>query len=179
MQDFLTTQTSAFWFIQAIGFMAFILSSASAQFRKQRVMFGICVVADVIWTVHYFMLGAFTAAFAVSVAVLRTWLGVFIIPRQRAYVVATSVVMVTVMCAYHYGGLWYNWLPALTTLLYGLSVYYHEDYIKSRVLLMSVMVLWILFGVMANSLAGVIHASISLCSLCLGYYRHRKYLPMV
>ncbi|PCI01662.1 MAG: hypothetical protein COB76_00840 [Alphaproteobacteria bacterium] len=160
--------------VQACGFLAFGLSLVSYQFKNQRTMFAIRVCGDLIWAIHYFLLSAMTPAVTVLIASLRTFLSVFVCPKQRAVVVGVAIISVCGICVYYGSGDWKGYLPALTAIIYGLSTYYHENYKISRILMGAGLLVWICIGVLFQSYAEVISSSVGLISLALGFYRHKK-----
>lgn len=168
------TLTPFLIFTQVVGFLAFSVGMVSYQFKEQRKMFGLRVCADMLWTAHYFMLGALTPALTVGIAFVRTFLVVFVWPQHKTKVIVGAVLGVLAVCLITFDGRYINLLPAFTAVIYGLSVYYHEDYMKSRSLLALGAVFWILIGVTFGSMAEVVSSSISLVSVAVGYGRHRR-----
>ena len=162
--------------IQALGFVAFAISISSYQFKEQRKMFGMRVCSDMIWTVHYFLLGAITPALAVAVAFSRTFLVVFVIPQYKNYVILTAISLVIVITLLTEYTFWANWLPAISAVIYGLSNYFHEDYLKSRICMAIGLTMWLTIGIVFGSIPEVISSAIGLCSLFLGMRRHLKAL---
>ena len=161
-----------------MGFLAFAVGIVSYQFRAQKTMFGFRVTSDFIWSIHYYMLGAIAPAVTVFIAFLRTFLVVFVAPKYKTAIIIAAVLSVILVCFVTYEGYWPNLLPGLTAVFYGLSTYYHEDYIKSRSFMAIGCAFWILIGVMFHSYAEVISSSISLVSIAVGFGRHRRGLHM-
>ena len=167
-----------FIIVQAIGFLAFGLSLWSYQFKSQKVMFGINALTDAIWTVHYFFLNAYHVALTVLIAAIRTTLCVFVIPKYKVAIVALGIIIAWIICTFFYlqTNNVLDLLPAVTGIVYGLSTYFHEDYMKSRLLMVLGKILWIVIGCLSGSIAEIISSSMALGSIILGYVRHKKYL---
>lgn len=163
-----------FFWAQMVGFLAFIVSVLSYQFKSQKTMFALRVFDDALWTTHYFMLSAITPAISVMIAVLRTFFIVFVCPQYKVPILAAAVVSTLAVCIYFGGYAWQNYLPFFASLFYVSSVYFHEDYVKSRVLMGCGLCMWILIGVMFGSLAEIISSAIGISSLMVGFYRHKK-----
>jgi len=165
-------------FVQSIGFLAMALSMSSYQFKSQRTMFAIRVVSDFTWAVHYYLLDVIHVALTVFIASLRTFLTVFVIPQYRTWVVLGAIISVWFICTVLFlnNGNYLNFLPAITSIIYGISTYYHENYIISRMLMALGKIFWISIGVLSGSLPEVISSSIALFSIVFAYLRHRKLL---
>ena len=161
-------------FAQGVGFIALLVSISSYQFKSQRKMFGMRIGSDMLWTVHYLLLGAIVPAFAVAVAFCRTFLVVFAIPQYKTYIILVAISLIVLLAVFTGAGYWANWLPAISALIYGLANYYHEDYIKSRVCMAIGLMLWLTIGVVFGSIPEVVSSVIGLCSLLLGMRRHLR-----
>jgi len=166
--------TLSFLTIQAIGFLAFLVGVVSYQFRSQRTMFGFRVSADFIWVIHYALLGATSPALTVLVAFLRTFFVVFVWPQHKKAIIIVAVLAVCAVCAVTYKGHWPNLLPAFTAVLYGLAIYHHESYLKSRLFMAIGALFWILIGFYFHSYAEMLSSGISFISILVGYGRHRR-----
>ena len=141
-------------------------------------MFGMRVCSDIIWTAHYFLLGALMPALAVAVAFSRTFLVVFVIPQYKNYVIITAislVLLLTLLTDYTY---WANWIPFASAIVYGAANFYHEDYMRSRCLMGVGLLMWMTIGFVFGSIPEVVSSAIGLSSLLLGMYRHHKKLAI-
>lgn len=160
-------------FAQLVGFVAFAISISSYQFKEQRKMFGTRVVSDMVWALHYFMLGAIAPTIAVAIAFTRTFLVVFAIPQYKNVVIIAAISAIAFLSFYTADmSQWGNWLPLLSAFIYGLSNYFHEDYLKSRTLMAIGLSMWLTIGIVFGSVPEVISSAIGLCSLFLGMRRH-------
>lgn len=163
---------TSFIIIQAIGFLAFLISILSYQYKKQEQMFLLRVIADGTWALHYFLLVAMVPALTVLIATLRTYIVVFKYPQYKSYIILTAISLVCGVCTVLGENDLKSYIPALTALVYGASTYYHDSYFKSRLFMAIGLILWTTIGFMFNSYAEIISSSISLLSLMVGVYRH-------
>lgn len=168
------TYSTTFILIQAIGFAAFLVGVASYQFKDQLTMFGFRVAGDGVWALHYGLLGATSPALTVFIAFLRTFLVVFVCPKHKKTIVIAAILAVALVCGVTYDGYWPSLLPALTAVFYGLSTYYHEDYVKSRLFMAFGALFWIMIGFFFHSYAEMVSSSLSFVSILVGYGRHRR-----
>ena len=161
-------------FVQALGFVAFTISISSYQFKSQRKMFGMRVCSDMVWTVHYFLLGALVPSLAVAIAFTRTFLVVFVIPQYKTYVIITAISAIFLMTLLTGPGYWANWLPAVSAIIYGFAFYFHEDYLKSRIFMGLGLMFWLTIGVVFGSVAEIVSSTVGLTSLLVGMHRHLR-----
>ncbi len=166
------------FFIQLVGFIAFGLSTMAFQFKSQKIMIAMRAFADLIWTAHYWFLGGFAPALVILSAAFRSIFTVFVFPRHRVTVILIAWIGAASACAYFYNDNWLNLLPLLAHSIYGVAIYFHENYKINRSLMASGFIVWIVVGFVFGSYAEIISSSIGLCSLCLGFYRHRENRPV-
>jgi hypothetical protein len=161
-----------FIFVQTLGFVAFGISLLSYQFKNQKQMFAMRCVSDTIWVIHYFFLGAITPALTILIAVFRTGSVVFIFKNHRIKLLIFSMLFVVMICVYYGKGEWQNYLPILTAAVYGLSTYFHENYIVSRVLMAIGLCIWVWIGILFQSYPEIVSSSFGLMSLIIAFYKH-------
>lgn len=163
--------------IQLIGFVAFGLSTLAFQFKSQKIMIAMRAFADFIWTAHYWLLGGFAPALVILSAAFRSIFTVFVFPRHRVKVIAVAWFCAAAACFYFYNNNWLNFLPLLAHSIYGVAIYFHENYKINRCLMAIGFIVWIIIGFVFGSYAEIISSTIGFCSLCLGFYRHREKQP--
>lgn len=168
-----------FWIIQALGFIAFAISSCSYQFKDQKTMFTLRIFSDALWSFHYFLLGAHVPALTVMVAVLRAGLSIFVFPKYRLLIIVSAAIIVFLICFFLSAGTWQSYLPLLGFLTFGLALYFYEKYTPSRILMAVGYFIWFNIGILVHSYAEIISSSIGFTSILIGFYRHKciKKLP--
>lgn len=160
--------------IQTFGFIAFAISLFSYQIRDQRKLFALRALADIIWSLHYFFLGALTASFCIFIAVFRTFFAIFIFEKHKLFIVILSAILVILFCSVSYDGELKVLLPALGAVIYGVSTYYYKSYNISRSCMFMGTMIWLTIGISYGSWAEVISSLLNICSLMLAYYRHTR-----
>ena len=160
-------------FAQAIGFIALIVGACSYQFKEQKTLFFIWIVADTIWVIQYIMIAAITPAIAVSIAALRTLSVIFIFPKAKKQILIFSFFCTVFLCALASGGKVVSYLPILSGAFYCLATYYHENYILSRPFMGIGKITWLIIGIVFVSYAEITASILGLTSLIIGAYRHK------
>lgn len=166
--------TVSFLLIQAIGFVAFMVSMLSYQFKNQRTFFKTRICSDGIWAVHYVLLGAIAPATSIVIAMTRTYFAVFAFPRFKGLIVIIAVLAIAVSCHYFGEGRGQDYLPLIGAVVYALAIYFNESYLISRCLMGLGLLCWLLIGVAFTSYPEVISSAVGIGSLLLGFYRHAK-----
>lgn len=160
--------------VQIIGFIALGIGAFSLQFKEQKKLFAIWTVSDVIWVIHYIMLGALTPALTVSVAIIRTLLVVFIIPKAKTPVILLSLLTSTTLCVFAADGSLKDYLPILSAFVFATALYYHDNYKISRTCIGFGKLIWLVIGILFVSYAEILGSTIGLLSLLIGVYRHTR-----
>lgn len=163
-----------FWWIQLVGFIAFAISSCSYQFKDQKTMFSLRIISDALWSFHYFLLGAHVPALTVMVAVLRAGLSIFIFPKHRLFIIIFAAISVFLIGFFLGEGTWQSYLPLLGFLVFGLALYFYENYTLSRILMALGYFIWFNIGILVHSYAEMVSSSIGFISILIGFYRHKR-----
>jgi hypothetical protein len=161
-----------FSFAQLLGYLALVVSLLGYQVRSQRRLFGINLVTDVTWGVHYLALGGFMPAVAVAISALRTTFAVFLFPRQKVLVAGVAFVAVATICVWTNTDGPKGYLIIATAFVYSVCVVFHESYAISRSLMALGLILWTIIGGLYGSIGEVVSSMISLASLLVGVLRH-------
>ena len=142
-------------------------------------MFSLRIFSDSMWSLHYFLLGAYVPALTVMVAVLRAGSTIFIFPKHRLIIILSAAVAVFLICYFLGEGTWQSYLPLLGFSAFGLALYYYENYTLSRIFMATGYFIWFNIGILVHSYAEMVSSSIGIISISIGFYRHKhiKKLP--
>jgi hypothetical protein len=105
---------SIYHIAQAFGFIASAIGICSGQFQKQKHMFLSDMVSNVFWTIHYALLGGWTAVFTLIINILRMGFIVFINPRLKTPIIFGSLIILLGACLITPDKSWFDLLPFLT-----------------------------------------------------------------
>lgn len=155
-----------------IGLSALFLTVLSFQLLKQKKMFAVRIVADFTWMVHWFLMGGFSAALALFVAIGRTSLVVFYKPHWKKYLIPISIFIILILTLLSPETSYHKYLPCLASTFMAISLYYHEDFMKCRSIMMIGAIVWIVYAIILNSLPALITMLIITTSHAIGMIRH-------
>jgi hypothetical protein len=163
-----------FTLAQVVGYIAFAVSLASFQFKRQRALFGINMASDAAWVAHYLLLGGIAPAISIGVSFFRTLLAVFVLPQHKGLVSGAAFAVITglILALNDAGAVGY--LPIAAALAFSLAAFFNESYAISRIMISAGMLVWIAIGVAYGSIGEVISSSFAVLSLGIGAWRHAK-----
>lgn len=158
-------------FIQAVGFVGLALSLLAFQFKKHGRIVLCKMLSELVFSIQYILLGAWTAAVLDFISVIRNLLFVGLVKKERSttpviiifglFVVATGV--------FTYDG-FISLLPIasklLTTVSYGMK---NEKWL--RIITLPSCILWIIYNLYVGSAAGALTDLLALGSLLLAMYK--------
>ena len=163
-----------FWWIQPLGFIAFIISVCSYQFKSQKTMYGIRIFNDNIWAIHYYLLDAPIAALSLFISLIRAFLSIFVWPQYKAYFIIVGLVLICGLTFYKTTGIWHEYLPLFSAIIFSLAVYYHDQYKLNRILMFLGATTWLIIGFFNHSYPDMISSSVNMVSIAIAYCRHMK-----
>jgi hypothetical protein len=162
---------SYFLLSQLVGFIALFISTLAFQIRNQKSMFLIVELSNFIWAIHYIMLGGYTAAFVMVLSIIRTIL-VLYRPKFKIHAILIALGFNLLFCIFSPESYWYKYIPFVTGVLYSLSLYYNELYLRSRLLTFVAMTMWLIYGIMIVSYPEVTESLFIMASILIGIIRH-------
>lgn len=165
----LTTYTIS----QIVGFIALSIGLYAFQLKNQKLMFATGELSNAFWIVHYLLLGGYSAAFTMIVAIIRTTIVLFLKPQWKLPVLMFATCLVFIGCAVSNEAYWYKYLPFVAAFTYSIALYWNTHFTRSRLLTLLTMCVWLLYGIMIHSFAEIAESSLSLISICIGILRHR------
>lgn len=156
---------------QIIGFVGLAVSIMAFQFKKHRAIVMTKSASELIFSIQYILLGAWSGAILDFISVIRNLLYGHLVKKNRSttpviiafgiFVVATGFVA--------YDG-WVSLLPVvsklLTTISYGMK---KEKWL--RLITLPSCIFWILYNCYIGVIAGVLVDSLALISLLIAIYK--------
>ena len=147
--------------------MAFAIDLASFQFRQRRYVLVCLACAACLIGIHFWLLGAYTAAFLGILAAARFVTAIFSRSRVLLALFLGAVLVNSVLT-------WVGLLSLLATvgsLISTTAAFLHSDR-GLRILMMISSVFWVAHNMVAQSPAAIALESFFLLSNLVGYYRH-------
>lgn len=157
--------------IQCIGFLALAASLISFQFKKHGHILLFRSASELIFSLQYILLGAWTAAIMDGISAVRNTLYTHLVKKNRSTtpVVVAFCIFVVATGLFAYDGI-ISLLPIisklLTTVSYGMK---NEKWL--RLITVPSSILWVIYNVFVGSAAGVLADSMTLVSLFIAIYK--------
>lgn len=162
----------SFLIAQIIGFIALAISTVSFQIKDQKLCFLWVEVSNIVWIVHYILLGGYTAAFGIGIGVFRT-LTVLYKPQFKIHAIIPCLMATFAFCFISPEEYWYKFIPFFAAVFYSLSLFKNEQYLLSRILVIVTMSCWFVYGLFIHSYPEVIESSFIIISILIGIWRHK------
>lgn len=159
---------------QIIGFIALGIGTLSFQLKNQKMMFLANEISNAIWILHYILLGTYTGAFVMAIAVIRTIIAVFIKPDWKIPVIFIALTLNLLFCILSPEDYWYKYLPFLAAFTYSIAVYNNEHYSLSRCITFVTMSIWFAYGAFILSFAEMTESLLMIGSILIGFWRHKR-----
>ena len=156
--------------IQLIGFLGLALSIVAFQFKKHKGIVLCKMSSELVFSIQYILLGAWTAAVLDFISVIRNLLFYRLVKKNRSTtpVIVAFGIFVALTGFFTYDGI-ISLLPIgsklLTTVSYGMK---NEKWL--RIITLPSCILWIIYNLFVGSIAGALTASITLLSLLIAMY---------
>lgn len=157
--------------VQLIGFVGLGLSVLAFQFNKRSSILKLQTFAALMYTVHFFLLGAFTGSGANAITALRNHVYQKTGKRWRTWLIPTFFGLVFLIVGVLTWQGWLTLLPIVSS-LGGVVAYWQSSprVIRSVELLLGPP-LWIIYNIASHSYPGIILEIFLLTSTLVGIYR--------
>lgn len=159
-----------YWLIQLIGLVAVVISVSIFQINDRRKMLKLNLVAAVIYSIHFFLLGAMTGAAMNLIGAGRSYVFFNIKPDKRHVwiLIASTIVSVAGALLTWQGPL--SLLPLLGSISSGFAFWQNKPKNIRRWALIS-SPLWFAYNTLSKSYPGMLIEIITVCSNLVGQYR--------
>ncbi len=160
---------------QIIGFVPMVLSYFVFYFNNRKSIITTKAISDLLWTVHFLMLGAYSGAFTNIVCAIRG----FIFAQRGKKKWASSIVVPIFFCLFTLSVTLVSWagfkslLPVVGSCL-GLIGYWCNDPKNIRKFNFPGLVLWLIYGILTLSLSTIICNIVSITSIIITEIKVRK-----
>ncbi len=164
---------------QIVGFVAIAVAFISFQAKRRASILIIQSVANVIWAIHFFMIGSFAGAVVNAYCVVRNliyaqkdrwrWVGSWITPAA----VAIGAVTISVISA----NSWIDYLLLPSTIVSSLAFYLNDEK-KIRAFSIFVAASWLVYNIIEFSISGMCAELFNLTSITVAIIRFRKFKLM-
>ncbi len=159
---------------QIIGFIALTIGLIALQLKSQKAMLPTGELSNAVWIAHYLLLGGYTAAFTMFIAIIRTTI-VLLKPKWKIPALLIATALIFTGCTLSTEAYWYKYLPFIAALTYSSALYWNDKFLRSRILTLLTMSIWLLYGFMIQSLAELTESTLCIISISIGIIRHHKH----
>ena len=115
-----------------------------------------------------------SAAIALFVAMFRTSLIVFYKPKWKIFLIPISIVIIFILTFLSPEDSLYKYLPWLASTCMAISLYYHDDFMRCRSIMMIGAMVWIAYAIIMDSLPALVTMIIITLSHAIGMIRYIK-----
>lgn len=159
--------------IQGIGIIGMVMCLLCFQCRRQKNVLLIKLAADVAWTTHYFLLGAFAGGAANAICCIRECVYLTDKNQKRRYAwLALFIILNWISAALRWNGI-ESMLPALVTTL-GAYSFWQKNVKVTRFLGIINGILMFTYDIFAKSYIGMVSESFTILSASLALLRFKK-----
>lgn len=161
---------------QVIGFIATGIAISSFQAKRRLTLIGMQTVSNLLWMVHYLMLGSLSAVFANLIGTVRN----VIYGLRGKYKFADSKIVPAVsIIAFIISGVFtytnpFDILPMLAMIFASIAFFVKDEKII-RYISVFIAVSWLAFGIYAGSIAGIVSDGSTLVSIIIAIIRYRNF----
>lgn len=156
-----------------IGIIAFLVGLSGfliKDYKKLRLTFGI---GSILWALHFFLLGGYTAA-TIQVAMgLRTWISILLHHKKDlvfSYILISTFVFLLLMFFSWQGPI--SILPALAAI--NSTIAYTRNNLTMRLLFLISSLFWVLNAIVLGSIPGLIAEIMAIIFNLIGIWRSKK-----
>ncbi len=170
--QFSTTQTAI---AQIIGFVPMVLSYFVFYFNNRKAIITTKAISDLLWMIHFLMLGAYSGALTNAVCAVRG-----VVFSQRGKKKWTSSIAVPIIfCIFTLSVTLVSWagpkslLPVVGSCL-GILGFWCDDPKNIRKFNLPALVLWLIYGILTLSLSTIVCNVVSIVSIIITEIKVRK-----
>lgn len=160
---------------QIIGFVPMVLSYFVFHFNNRKAIITTKAISDLLWTVHFLMLGALSGAFTNAVCAVRG----LVFSQRGKKKWASSVLIPIIFCIFTLSVTLVSWaglksfLPVIGSCL-AIIGFWSKDPKNIRKFSFPGVILWFIYGVLTLSLSTIICNIISIASIIITEIKVRK-----
>jgi hypothetical protein len=157
-------------FIQSLGFAGLATGLVSFQVNKRKKILGLVIWSSLFWTIHFFLLGAYTGSALNFIGAIRTMAFSKYRDRRRSiFILWGFIAAFGVATALTWQGP-LSLLPAFGTIS-GAFAYWQKTPRSIRMLALLSPPAWLIYNVVSHSYAGVITEVLIFAATLVGIYR--------
>ena len=118
--------SNTFVVAQICGLLAFLIQAAAWQLKKPRVIIFLHVPINVLWTIQFYLLGAFVGCFQSIACGVKEF---FLSTARAKYVpyIIFSYIMASFIVVINFFGVWYDVLPFVGTFIVNIAMLQRDN----------------------------------------------------
>lgn len=168
---------SLFW-VQLIGFVAFLIEISSVQWPRRRQILLSQVVANIFWTIHFLLLGATSGAAMTVVGAIRSYVFIVVGDNNRSrYIPGVIIALVLV------AGLasWSGWasLLAIAGMAVAVVAQWQQNEQHLRILMCVAAPLWFSYNLLNGSYPGMVNEMLLMMSSIVAFWRYKRHVQLI
>ena len=161
---------------QAVGFVATGIAIYSFQAKHRVTMLTMQTTSNLLWMVHYLMLGSLSAVFANFIGTVRNIIYGF---RGKYKFADSKIVPAVSIVAFIISGIFtytnpFDILPTLAMIFASIAFFVKEERLI-RGISVFIAISWLTFGFYAGSIAGIVSDGSTLISIIIAMIRYRDF----
>jgi hypothetical protein len=160
---------------QIIGFVPMVLSYFVFHFNNRKAIITTKAISDLLWMIHFLMLGAYTGAFTNAVCAVRG----FVFAQRGKKKWASGMIIPIIFCIFTLSVTLISWsgfkslLPVIGSCL-GIIGFWSNDSKNIRKFNFPGLVLWLIYGILTLSLSTIICNIVSITSIIITEIKLRR-----
>lgn len=161
---------------QAIGIIAMVVMSLSYQCKKSAHVFLVQLIACLLFSTHFLLLGAYTGLILNGLEIIRYYL----LYREDLPWTGSKPVIIAVMVMMAAAGIatwegWYSFFPVFATVV-STPILWSRDAKKLRYAgLFVISPCWIIYNVVVFSIAGILNETLNIGSILISLIRYKGF----
>ena len=161
--------------VQTIGLVAMALGIGSFQLKQRSNILIVQFFSNFLWAAHFLLLGATTGAALNICATVRSYVFYkYGAKKNRSiWILIGSIIALVVSAMLSWQG-WISLIPMIAIIIATIGYWQHDEQMIRRVILIS-SPLWLVYGVISGSYAGIANESIVIASVLIALWRYRKH----
>ena len=157
---------------EVLGFIGVGLNAAVYQQKKRERLLIFKLISDVVWTLHYGLVGNYSGAAVATIGIAResTFLVTDRKGKDRRPFLVVFLICACISVRLTWGG-WFSVLPATASFLSVIS-FWQQNPRVSRLLALPISACMLTYSIMVNSYAGIANEVFTVSSTLIGLLRH-------
>ena len=151
------------FYIQVIGFVSFATFASAFYLKTRKQILAVQIIALVLWSIHYFLLGAVTGEVLLLIGAARSF--VFYFRKDGNWVNSPFVLCFFLLIVVISGYLtWNGWVSIFSVVgvIFATFSHWQKDPQRLRIVFLPSTLFWFIYNILVGSYAGLVSESVML-----------------